>query len=58
MIEIYYALKDSDSSAPCGLRLCFQMTRDWQWQKKWWRAVGTATIYEYELSWERKCRPR
>lgn len=26
--------------------------------KKWWRAVGTATTYEYELSWERKCRPR
>ena len=30
----------------------------WQWQKKWWRAVGTATTYECELSWERKCRPR
>ncbi|MEE1367003.1 MAG: hypothetical protein UHE93_10055 [Muribaculaceae bacterium] len=30
----------------------------WQWQKKWWRAVGTATTYEYELSWVRKCRPR
>ena len=30
----------------------------WQWQKKWWRAVWTATTYEYKLSWERKCRPR
>ena len=26
--------------------------------KKWWRAVGTATTYECELSWEKKCRPR